>query len=376
MHRRRRAAAARVVAARALPRARAPRQSPGRPRRARQRRRVRVRPRAVLAPAGRTCCARTRAAFGHRLLMDVVVPGGVARDLAFEHVHAMHDEADRIAREDRDGCATSTTSTPDCRIAFARAAVSTPELATKLGLLGLAGRASGQSRDLRCDFPCAPYDVLGVRIAADERGDVAARVAVRFDEAFESRVSSRSITAALLDPAASGDVRGGLGELPADRLAHRVRRGLARARAGRAGKRAGRHDPPLPSAGPVVVELAGDRARGDRQHRPRFSADQQIVQPVVQRARPLAMYQTLRQIIRVGIKTEAAPAPADEDVVVQRLQQRHPAHARTRVDDPSRRRRIVQRLRARGHALSIRTTTSRGSASGSSRARAMPMCCS
>jgi len=34
------------------------------------------------------------------------------------------------------------------------------------------------------------------------------------------------------------------------------------------------------------------------------------------------MYQTLRQIIRVGIRTEAAPAPAEADVVVQRLQQR------------------------------------------------------
>ena len=33
------------------------------------------------------------------------------------------------------------------------------------------------------------------------------------------------------------------------------------------------------------------------------------------------MYQTLRQIIRVGIRTEPAPAPAEEDVVVRRLQQ-------------------------------------------------------
>jgi len=39
------------------------------------------------------------AAFGHRLLMDVVVPGGIAQDLALEHVHAMHDEAHRTRRE-------------------------------------------------------------------------------------------------------------------------------------------------------------------------------------------------------------------------------------------------------------------------------------
>ena len=34
------------------------------------------------------------------------------------------------------------------------------------------------------------------------------------------------------------------------------------------------------------------------------------------------MYQTLRRIVRIGIKTEDAPAPATEDVVVARLQER------------------------------------------------------
>ena len=32
------------------------------------------------------------------------------------------------------------------------------------------------------------------------------------------------------------------------------------------------------------------------------------------------MLQTLRQIVRVGIKTEAAPKPADDNIVVARLQ--------------------------------------------------------
>ena len=41
-------------------------------------------------------------------------------------------------------------------------------------------------RDLRRDFPVAPYDVLDVRVASRSDGDVAARVAVRFDEALES----------------------------------------------------------------------------------------------------------------------------------------------------------------------------------------------
>ena len=61
-------------------------------------------------------------------------------------------------------------------------------------------------------------------------------------------------------------------------------RGPVRDRA-RSGAR--RHDPPLPSARPVVAELAGARARDHRQHRSGFSVDQQVVQPLLQRPRPL-----------------------------------------------------------------------------------------
>ena len=50
-----------------------------------------------------------------------------------------------------------------------------PELALRLGLTGLAGRASGQARDLRCDQPWPPYDRLQPRRAGSDTGDVAAR---------------------------------------------------------------------------------------------------------------------------------------------------------------------------------------------------------
>jgi Ni,Fe-hydrogenase III large subunit len=86
-------------------------------------------------------------------------------------------------------------------------------------LLGLAGRASGQARDLRCDFPCAPYDLLDVKMAVETSGDVAARVAVRFDETLESTRLIAFITAALLHPAANSAVLVVPGDIPADRLA-------------------------------------------------------------------------------------------------------------------------------------------------------------
>jgi Ni,Fe-hydrogenase III large subunit len=61
-----------------------------------------------------------------------------------------------------------------------------PELAARLGLTGPVARASGQALDLRVDVPIPPYETLAVRKAGHKRGDVAARVTVRFDELAES----------------------------------------------------------------------------------------------------------------------------------------------------------------------------------------------
>jgi Ni,Fe-hydrogenase III large subunit len=69
----------------------------------------------------------------------------------------------------------------------------TPDLARKLGLAGLAGRASAQPYDLRVDFPCEPYGELEVKKVVYKSGDVAARVNARFDELLESLRLVRAI---------------------------------------------------------------------------------------------------------------------------------------------------------------------------------------
>jgi len=124
-----------------------------------------------------------RAAFGHRYLMDFIVPGGVAREpsqldglgkvLTYikdetERLRAIYDE--HAGAQDR----------------FIMTGVVSTELAAHLGLTGVAGRASGQSYDLRCDHPVPPYDRLGVQAAGHIRGDVSARLSVRFEELAES----------------------------------------------------------------------------------------------------------------------------------------------------------------------------------------------
>jgi Ni,Fe-hydrogenase III large subunit/Ni,Fe-hydrogenase III component G len=123
--------------------------------------------------------------WGHRFMMDGVVPGGVALRpdaLALGSVRAQCDAVGREVAELR----AIYDEHAGLQDRFVGAGRVTPQLAAQLGLAGLAGRASDQAADLRCDQPWSPYDVLKVAMSTRREGDVAARVAVRFDEIFES----------------------------------------------------------------------------------------------------------------------------------------------------------------------------------------------
>jgi Ni,Fe-hydrogenase III large subunit len=127
----------------------------------------------------------TEAAFGQRYLFDLVVPGGTRVDIGAPAAAGLRDCLAAVAGE------TATLrgiydEHSGLRGRFGGAGVVTPALAARLGLTGLAGRASGQAFDWRIDRPTAPYDVLEARKCGQEAGDVAARVALRFDELFES----------------------------------------------------------------------------------------------------------------------------------------------------------------------------------------------
>jgi Ni,Fe-hydrogenase III large subunit len=90
-----------------------------------------------------------------------------------------------------------------------------PEVARDLGVVGLAGRASGIDRDLRRDFPHAFYDQVDFSVPVFADGDVQHRLVVRREEIFQSFAIIRQVLSKL--PA--GPVRGEIGELPADRVA-------------------------------------------------------------------------------------------------------------------------------------------------------------
>ncbi len=126
-----------------------------------------------------------RAAFGHRLMMDCITPGGVGVDLVPAQIAPMLRLCDVLESEVRRlfDIFEAHAGLQDRLLTTGRV---TPALASQLGLTGLAGRASSQAWDLRCDHPFSPYTDLQVTMATHKNGDVAARVAVRFEEVFES----------------------------------------------------------------------------------------------------------------------------------------------------------------------------------------------
>jgi len=134
--------------------------------------------------------------FGHRFLMDRVVPGGTTVDLDTAGGDAILEEAERLEEEvlalraiyyDHPGLQDRCIN---CGRLGAR-------LAAELGVVGLAARASGIAIDARIFPGFAPYDELEPALCAHRNGDVASRIVVRFEEIIESLRLERRILAAL-----------------------------------------------------------------------------------------------------------------------------------------------------------------------------------
>jgi Ni,Fe-hydrogenase III large subunit/Ni,Fe-hydrogenase III component G len=149
-------------------------------------------------------------AFGHRFLMDRVVPGGVTVDPSGEGFDVMRRVAERVGDE-VEGLRAIFDEHSGLQDRFLSAGRVEPQLAQRLGLVGLAGRASGQAFDLRVDFPVEPYGALGVKKVVHRNGDVAARVANRFAEIEESLRLLEQIARSMPD----GPIRAEVGQVAA-----------------------------------------------------------------------------------------------------------------------------------------------------------------
>ena len=123
--------------------------------------------------------------FGHRLMMDCIIPGGVAADLSASGAAVLHALLAEIRRtfpkliELYD----NTASLQDRTVGTG---VLRPALARQFGAGGYVGRAAGRAFDARRLPGYPPYDALAFDVPVLEEGDVNARVWIRIKEVEQS----------------------------------------------------------------------------------------------------------------------------------------------------------------------------------------------
>jgi Ni,Fe-hydrogenase III large subunit len=127
-------------------------------------------------------CAR---AFGHRLMMDRIVPGGVAVDLEpageaaiLRLIQLLQQQFPELIE-----LYDNTASLQDRTVGTGAVSAA---LAAEFAAPGYVGRASGRAFDARSCLPYPPYDVAPIKMAARTEGDVDARVWVRIFEVQHS----------------------------------------------------------------------------------------------------------------------------------------------------------------------------------------------
>jgi Ni,Fe-hydrogenase III large subunit len=123
--------------------------------------------------------------FGHRLMMDVVVPGGVARDIAPEGPAAIRELATEI-RKIFPRLVELYDNTASLQDRTVTTGIVKREYAQKFGAGGYVGRAAGRAFDARRNLAYAPYDELSFEVPVLEAGDVNARVWIRIREVEQS----------------------------------------------------------------------------------------------------------------------------------------------------------------------------------------------
>ncbi len=139
--------------------------------------------------------------FAHRLLMDTVLPGGVAGDLNPTQVECLRADHAQLRRdiEPLFDIINDHPSLEDRLVTTGRLSLAD---ARTLGCTGYVGKASGLALDLRRDAPYAPYSRFDFNVAVQDEGDVAARVRVRMAEVH----TSLDFMDRLLDGLPEGDI--------------------------------------------------------------------------------------------------------------------------------------------------------------------------
>jgi Ni,Fe-hydrogenase III large subunit/Ni,Fe-hydrogenase III component G len=141
------------------------------------------------------------AAFGHRLMMNCIVPGGLTADIRSGGISAVRTAMSHVRR----GVPTLTEiyeATASLQDRTVSTGVLQPALARRFAAGGFVGRGSGRNFDARRNLAYPPYDALAFEVPVVEAGDVDSRVQVRVREIEQSL----RLIEAILEKLPSGNV--------------------------------------------------------------------------------------------------------------------------------------------------------------------------
>ena len=151
---------------------------------------------------------------GNRLLRGMACLGGVRFDFDAGQLDSLAQLVDELEPQFND-LVELIRGNAGLRDRLETTGVLAPKVARDLGVVGVAGRASGFDHDLRRDFPHAFYDRVQFTVPVFTAGDVQHRMVVRREEVFQSLAILRQVIGQL--PA--GPVAAPVGEVPPDRVA-------------------------------------------------------------------------------------------------------------------------------------------------------------
>jgi len=149
--------------------------------------------------------------FGHRLMMDRIVPGGVTVNIGPEQIGQLRAVFDGV-RAAMPRLERLYDDTPSLQDRTVGTGILRAELTKRFAPGGYVGRASGRDFDARRDLPYAPYDTLTFEVPVRQDGDVNARVWIRIKEIGESLSLLDQLLRDLPDGAITTDVEGTDGE--------------------------------------------------------------------------------------------------------------------------------------------------------------------
>jgi Ni,Fe-hydrogenase III large subunit/Ni,Fe-hydrogenase III component G len=118
---------------------------------------------------------------GNRLLRGMACLGGVRFDWNAEQLQAITACLNEL-QPDFNSLVELIRESSSTRDRLETTGILHPATARDLGVVGIAGRASGIDHDLRRDFPHAAYDRVKFSVPVYEEGDVLRRMQVRVDE--------------------------------------------------------------------------------------------------------------------------------------------------------------------------------------------------